>query len=119
MGTWGKGHLAIVSTVAFFMMPACMHVVCKNCTNTTSTDRRASLNYAPNELLVTFKPGTDPSRIKDLNDSLHVQVLKSLLGGRLNLVRISADRSLAEIRHTYSSFPEVESVGLNYKAVTQ
>ena len=69
--------------------------------------------------LVTFKPGTDSLRMKALNDSLHVLVIKVLLGGQLHVVKIPADESLDEIRRAYASFPEVESVGLNYKAVAQ
>lgn len=76
-------------------------------------------NYVANELLVKFKSGTDQSRIKILNESLGVEVLKTLAGGQINLVKIPADKTLDEIRRAYLAFPEVESVSLNFKALGQ
>jgi hypothetical protein len=102
-----------------FMMAGCEHVVHKEYSSTVDGNTRAATNYSPDELLVQFKPGTDPSRIKALNDSLRVEVLGTLAGGQIHLVKIPTDKSLEEIRRAYLAFPEVESVGFNYKAVGQ
>jgi hypothetical protein len=79
----------------------------------------AATNYIPHELLVQFRHGTDASKIKALNESLGVEVLKTLSAGKVNLVKIPRDRSLEDIRRAYLAAPEVESVGLNYKVVGQ
>ena len=63
------------------------------------------------EMLVQFMPGTDPSRIKALNDLLRVQVVRKLGVGQAILVRVPSDKSREEIRRAYSMYSEVESVG--------
>jgi thermitase len=61
------------------------------------------------EILVQFKPGTHPSTVKTLNESIRVQVVRTLSNGRV-LVKIPTGKSLDEIRDAYASFSEVESV---------
>lgn len=116
---YGKANVAISLIAVSFMMSACEHAAQKECSPTAGAKKCAAVNYAPDELLVKFKYGTDPSKIKALNDLLQVQVVKTLAGGQVNLVKIPTDKSLEEVRRAYSASPEVESVGLNYKAVAQ
>jgi hypothetical protein len=85
----------------------------------TAQNKRLVANYVPDELLVEFKPGTDPLRIKTLNASLKVEVIKILAGGYVNLIKIPGNKSLEEIRRAYLESPIVKSVGLNYKIVGQ
>jgi|CXWL01.1.fsa_nt_gi hypothetical protein len=96
-----------------------MGVVHKEDSSTINADKRAASNYVADELLVQFKPRTDASRVKALNDSLRVEVVKTLAAGQIHLVKIPTDKSLEEIRRAYLAAPEVESVGLNYKVVGQ
>lgn len=72
-------------------------------------------NYATDELLVVFKQGIPESRTTEINESLHAMVLRKMLCGRVNLVRVPPDQSLQQLRKAYSSFPEVEDVDLNYR----
>jgi len=72
-------------------------------------------DYVPDELLVLFRKGTTESRINAINESLNVVVVRTMLSGRITLIKIPKDKSLEELRMAYSSFPEVESVDLNYK----
>ena len=116
---WGKANVAISLTAVSFMMSACMHVIHNEYSTTVGAKEHAVVNYASDELLVKFRHATDPSRIKALNELFQVQVVKTLAGGQVNLVKVPMDKSLEEIRRAYSASPEVESVGLNYKAGAQ
>jgi hypothetical protein len=71
--------------------------------------------YVPDELLVTFKPGTSETRIKEINTSLSVHVQRKMFSGQIYQVKILEGKSLEEVRRAYLSFAEVESVEPNYK----
>ena len=115
---WEKANVAISLLAVSFMMSACTRDLPKEGSR-VHADRRAAANYVADELLVQFKSGAEPARIKALNESLRVEVIKTLAGGYVNLIKIPADKSLEEIRRAYLAAPEVESVGLNYKVVGQ
>ena len=76
---------------------------------------QATPDYIPDELLVMFKEGVPESRINAINESLNVQVITTLQSGRIYLIKLPKEKSLEEARQAYSSFPEVQSVNLNYK----
>jgi len=76
---------------------------------------RVNPEYVPDELLVKFREGIADSRISDINESLNVRVIRIMPARRLYRIKVPKDKSLEEVRQTYSSLPEVETVGLNYK----
>jgi len=104
--------------VSVFLVSACMPRTEKQALSVDAT-KPGEANYVADELLVQFMPGIDASKIKALNDSLGVTVVKILGGGQIYLIKIPQNGSLDEIRRTYSGFPEVKSVGLNYKVLAQ
>lgn len=71
--------------------------------------------YVADELLVTFKAGIPEARIKEINESLGVHVLRKMLSGRTYQVKIPVGKSLEDLRIAYLSFTEVESAEPNYK----
>jgi len=75
----------------------------------------AQADYVPGQLLVKFQEGVPESRINAINESLKVQVIRTLQAGRVYLIKVQTDTPLEDVRQAYFSFPEVESVNLNYK----
>jgi hypothetical protein len=69
--------------------------------------------HVGDELLVVFKTGTTPSRMDAINASLNVQILNTMVEGRVHLVRVQQGASLAQVRAAYLKFPEVEAVEFN------
>jgi hypothetical protein len=72
----------------------------------------------PDELLVKFSEQVSASKIEDLNKSLGVEVVNRASGGRLLLVRPSAN-SFEETKAAYQATPGVEYVEPNYVVHTQ
>jgi hypothetical protein len=83
-------------------------------------NRVPTTNVAPehvsDELLVLFTEGTSELRISEINGSLNVQLIRTMLPGRSYLIRVPKERGMEETRQAYLSLPEVEAVELNYKA---
>lgn len=65
--------------------------------------------YVSNELLVKFAPNMTAERAEHIHQELGVEVLdRSLLGGRLHVVRVPEGRALEEVRSAYEAEPGVE-----------
>jgi|CXWL01.1.fsa_nt_gi hypothetical protein len=103
----------------FLTILSVQSIACAATGMTERTETDAGPDFAPEELLVTFKDGTDQSRIQAINESLQVQVLRKMLSGRMTLIQLPKDKTMEEMRQAYSSFSEVEAVEPNYKIVPQ
>lgn len=75
--------------------------------------------HVPDELLVTFEPGTPESRRTAIHNSMGVQVLNTMLSGRIAHIKIPKEKSLEEIQSAYAAFAQVEAVELNYITETR
>jgi hypothetical protein len=69
----------------------------------------------PNELVVTFKTGVPSDRAMEISSSLGVDVVKTMLGGRVQHVRAPAGASVEQLREQYLAYPEVTRAEPNYR----
>ena len=76
---------------------------------------KAQHEAEPGELLVTFKTGAPPVRIKQINESLGVVVIDTMFAGRIYQVKVPPKTSIEKIREEYLSYKEVLSVEPNYR----
>jgi hypothetical protein len=104
---------------ASFLVTGCAYTCATEEVSEYSKDNepgtKAEPEYVPDELLVTFRECIAESRTREINESLNVQVIRTLLSGRIHLIKVPKEKSLEETRQAYLSFPEVEAVDLNYK----
>ena len=111
------------STVKVFLivnlLVGCVQVVREQCIVTSCDQKKRTTNYATDELLIKFMPGTDLPSIQSLNKRMRVEVLKALAGGQVYLVKIPAENSLEDVRGAYMKSPIVQSVELNFTAAAQ
>jgi hypothetical protein len=73
----------------------------------------------PGELIVTFKSGTPLERTREINASLGVAVIRTMLDGQVQHVRLPSSVSVAEMQKAYLMHPEVGGVEPNRKVRVQ
>ena len=86
--------------------------------NRECPDTETRLNFVPDQLIVVFYKGTEPERIREIHDLLNVEVLDSILNGRITVIRLPEDQSIEQLCRKYLEFEdEVKAVNLNITSI--
>ena len=104
--------LMLCISLFFLLLSSCATVDARKC-----PDTEKGPSFVPDQLLIVFKKGTTDLKSREINESLKVKVLDSMLDGEITLVKIPEGSSIEEMCQRYYAFGEVEAINLNYSGI--